>query len=217
MVKKFSLKLAISFWIVVTITYYFFYVAVDKWINNFCRNKYCLELLEYSDILSMYIAIIGLIFVVRGLDIWKEQLAYNEATNNLKELKKLYGLSERFQYYFHNITTLSSRYNSMIQADMEFNEKLIDLDIYNVLAQIEEPLKNSIKSPFKEELIEAYNLYSTFFYETLHDYNETDFENLSINESNLIVIGIYKKYRAKKHEASEKVKEIEKNLYQNCT
>ena len=53
--------------------YYSFMVAVLKgWMASWCQKIYCLDLLSFGEYLSISIAIIGLVFVIKSLEVDQE-------------------------------------------------------------------------------------------------------------------------------------------------
>ena len=75
--------------------YYFFMVAILKgMMNDFCQKKYCFDLLDLSDYLSISLALVGLVFVVKSLDSWKEQDKFFNARNLCNKLTSLKDLCD---------------------------------------------------------------------------------------------------------------------------
>jgi len=87
-VKKDIYK-ALGWTVVLTMSYYFTYAFVELKISDWCKNNICFEFPPYADILSIWVAIIGLYFVVTSLDAWKHQDQYQTAKANIKLLHKL--------------------------------------------------------------------------------------------------------------------------------
>jgi hypothetical protein len=60
----------------VTLIYYLTYVSVDKLFSKWCKTNYCFEFPPYADTLAIYVAVVGLYFVVTSLNEWKTQEKY---------------------------------------------------------------------------------------------------------------------------------------------
>lgn len=73
-----------------TIAYYLTYAFVELNISNWCKKNVCFEFPPYADVLAIWVAIIGLYFVVKSLDDWKNQLKINNAIENYKTLYDVY-------------------------------------------------------------------------------------------------------------------------------
>lgn len=75
--------------------YYLLMVAILKgMMNDFCQRKYCFDLLDLSDYLSISMALVGLVFVVKSLDSWKEQDKFFNARNLCNKLTTLKDLCD---------------------------------------------------------------------------------------------------------------------------
>ena len=91
--KKILIGLVVM--ILLIFSYYLLMVAILKgMMNDFCQKKYCFDLLDLSNYLSISIALVGLVFVVKSLDSWKEQDKFFNARNLCNKLTTLKDLCD---------------------------------------------------------------------------------------------------------------------------
>ncbi|MEG6548155.1 hypothetical protein V6C59_20070 [Acinetobacter bereziniae] len=80
--------LSIGLVLPLTVIYYFAYVLTDKIFKDWCKANYCFEFPPYADVLAIYVAIVGLFFVVTSLNEWKVQEKYFKSRANLEILSE---------------------------------------------------------------------------------------------------------------------------------
>ncbi|WP_421833026.1 hypothetical protein ACOQNK_17735 [Acinetobacter baumannii] len=105
---KHKILLAIGLGAFSIFLYYFLFVAVEKNSISICANFYCLELIPIGDFIAIYIAIVGLFFVVSSLNDWKVQDKYNNAKIRVAELNEISILIDDFSFKicaFYNYKT----------------------------------------------------------------------------------------------------------------
>ena len=73
----------------VTLIYYLTYVSVDKLFSKWCKTNYCFEFPPYADTLAIYVAVVGLYFVVTSLNEWKTQEKYFKSRANFEILSEM--------------------------------------------------------------------------------------------------------------------------------
>lgn len=87
--RKLILQLLIILFLTI-VSYYFIYVLVTKGFTDaLCLNRYCLELLDFSDFFTIILSFAGLYFIVDSLDSWKDQEAYYNSRETLGELNEI--------------------------------------------------------------------------------------------------------------------------------
>lgn len=69
--------------------YYLTYVSVDKLFSKWCKTNYCFEFPPYADTLAIYVAVVGLYFVVTSLNEWKTQEKYFKSRANFEILSEM--------------------------------------------------------------------------------------------------------------------------------
>lgn len=87
---KRDISIVLSFTVILTIVYYFIYAFLALNMEEWCDRNICFEFPPYADVLAIWVAIIGLYFVVKSLDDWKNQLKINNAIENYKTLYDVY-------------------------------------------------------------------------------------------------------------------------------
>lgn len=91
--KKIVVAICLMFFLI--LVYYLLMVGISKgFMNDFCHERYCFDFLDLSDFLAISIALIGLVYVIRSLDSWKEQDKFFNARNLCNQLKSLKRLCE---------------------------------------------------------------------------------------------------------------------------
>lgn len=98
MTLKNKILCAIALGVISILLYYFLFVAVEKNSISICATFYCLELIPIGDFIAIYIAIIGLFFVVSSLNDWKIQDKYNNAKIRVAELNEISNLMRDFSF-----------------------------------------------------------------------------------------------------------------------
>lgn len=86
---KNKIYISVALVLPVTIVYYLTYVSVDKLFSKWCKTNYCFEFPAYADTLAIYVALVGLDFVVTSLNEWKTQEKYFKSRENLELLAEL--------------------------------------------------------------------------------------------------------------------------------
>lgn len=90
-----KIVIAIIVMIFLILGYYLLMVGISKGLmNDFCHERYCLDFLDLSDYLAISIASIGLVYVIRSLDSWKEQDKFFNARNLCNKLTSLKDLCD---------------------------------------------------------------------------------------------------------------------------
>ncbi|WMG20087.1 hypothetical protein [Acinetobacter johnsonii] len=87
---KRDIPIALGLTVILTIIYYFIYAFLALNMKEWCDKNICFEFPPYADVLAIWVAIIGLYFVVTSLDDWKNQLKINNAIENYKTLYDVY-------------------------------------------------------------------------------------------------------------------------------
>jgi len=132
-------------------------VAILKgMMNDFCQKKYCFDLLDLSDYLSISIALVGLVFVVKSLDSWKEQDKFFNARNLCNKLTTLIGLCD-----IQLLILIDRKEREVSSLPLEEQKKALlhvffELQLFRLIEEIHKILKHS-NYFYKEDFHEIYS------------------------------------------------------------
>ena len=150
---------AILVMMILIIGYYLFMVGVWKgWMDSWCQKKYCLDLLSFDEYLSISIAIIGLVLVIKSLDGWKEQDKFLNARNICNQLINFQTLCE-----LDLLILIGQKQKEMdLLASLEEQKKFLqkaffELELFKVDRELGEKLEQS-NFLCKNELKDAYKI-----------------------------------------------------------
>ena len=92
--------------------YYLTFVSVDKLFSKWCKTNYCFEFPPYADTLAIYVAVVGLYFVVTSLNEWKTQEKYFKSRVNFEILSEMCAVLKNIDEDLLNLKmTDLSKYN----------------------------------------------------------------------------------------------------------
>lgn len=78
-----------------SLIYYLTYSYIELYSIKWCKTHICIELPSYEDILAIWVAIVGLYFVVTSLEEWKGQYKFERAQQTFKKVREVcYGLEK---------------------------------------------------------------------------------------------------------------------------
>ncbi len=106
----------------VTLIYYLTYVSVDKLFSKWCKTNYCFEFPPYTDTLAIYVAVVGLYFVVHSLDAWKHQDKYQTAKINLVKLHEISSILLTFKNKLSDFDKVYVKYYLNSTSDNEITQ-----------------------------------------------------------------------------------------------
>lgn len=138
--------------------YYLFTVGVSKgWMDSWCQKIYCLDLLSLGEYLSISIAIIGLVFVIKSLNSWKEQDKFLNARNICNQLINFQTLCEldlliligQKQKEMDLLASLEEQKKFLQKAFFELELLKIDRELGEKLEQSNFLYKNELKDAYK--------------------------------------------------------------------
>jgi hypothetical protein len=161
--------------------YYSFMVAVLKgWMASWCQKIYCLDFLSFGEYLSISIAIIGLVFVIKSLDGWKEQDKFLNARNICNQLINFQTLCE-----LDLLILIGQKQNEMdLLASLEEQKKLLqkaffELELFKIDRELGEKLEQS-NFLCKNELKDAYKILNKCLHKMYSDIEnqENNFKNI---------------------------------------
>ena len=182
----------------VTLIYYLTYVSVDKLFSKWCKTNYCFEFPPYADTLAIYVAIVGLYFVVHSLDAWKHQDQYQTAKQNIK---RLHEIADELKNYNVKLSNLNERYIMLDYTSSTREFKNTDLYLKYKDWIEKNGIKNIISDADHKITQQEVNLYQEDFNKLIkicHDYIH-DIDQKIMNKDRKIVEDYSKK--------EEKVKE----------
>lgn len=113
---------SIGLTVFLTIAYYYVYSFVDLYMSKLCKKYVCFEFPPYADVLAIWVAIIGLYFVVTSLDDWKNQDKYQTAKKNIE---LLHTLSQKLELYNSEISNLENRIDDL-RVYFKMHEKSVE-------------------------------------------------------------------------------------------
>lgn len=145
-----------------TIAYYYFYSFVDLYLSKLCDKYVCFKFLTYSELLAIWVALIGLSFVVSSLDDWKNQYKFEKATKTIAELNNTIYLLNFLESRINDMIIKSKRDNfiGLSSIESDFKEQVSKEDIYSRLSHLEEIInyeKNNLHQKKFEDLFIKFN------------------------------------------------------------
>ncbi|WP_336755179.1 hypothetical protein [Acinetobacter sp. USHLN143] len=145
-----------------TIAYYYFYSFVDLYLSKLCDKYVCFKFLTYSELLAIWVALIGLSFVVSSLDDWKNQYKFEKATKTIAELNNIIYLLNFLESRINDMIIKSKRDNfiGLSSIESDFKEQVSKEDIYSRLSHLEEIInyeKNNLHQKKFEDLFIKFN------------------------------------------------------------
>lgn len=112
----------------VTLIYYLTYVSVDKLFSKWCKTNYCFEFPPYADTLAIYVAIVGLYFVVHSLDAWKHQDQYQISKQNIK---LLHTVSEKLISFSVKISNVRDFNKEVLFLNTQRNKEIMKTQLFS--------------------------------------------------------------------------------------
>lgn len=94
---------SIGLTVFIIIAYYYIYSFVELASNNLCKKYICFEFPSLAEVLAIYVAIIGLYFVVTSLDAWKKQHKFN---NTIEAMKDINIFKKDLIHYIKNLNSI---------------------------------------------------------------------------------------------------------------
>jgi len=145
-----------------TIAYYYFYSFVDLYLSKLCDKYVCFKFLTYSELLAIWVALIGLSFVISSLDDWKNQYKFEKATKTIAELNNIIYLLNFLESRINDMIIKSKRDNfiGLSSIESDFKEQVSKEDIYSRLSHLEEIInyeKNNLHQKKFEDLFIKFN------------------------------------------------------------
>ncbi|MFP0549373.1 hypothetical protein ACLDXX_12595 [Acinetobacter baumannii] len=189
---------SIGLTVFLTIAYYYTYSFVDLYVSKLCDKHVCFEFPPYADFLAIWVAIIGLYFVVTSLDAWKHQDQYQTAKQNIK---RLHEIADELKNYNVKLSNLNERYIMLDYTSSTREFKNTDLYLKYKDWIEKNGIKNIISDADHKITQQEVNLYQEDFNKLIkicHDYIH-DIDQKIMNKDRKIVEDYSKK--------EEKVKE----------
>ena len=113
-----KVKIAVGLTLLVPVVYYFIYAFVDLYLSQLCKTYICFEFPPFADVLAIWVALIGLYFVVTSLEAWKNQDKYQTAKNNIRKIHDILDMIKIFNQEMKNL-------NGMIKKDCSIGSKFV--------------------------------------------------------------------------------------------
>lgn len=153
---------SIGLTVFLTIAYYYAYSFVELYISKLCDKYVCFEFPPYADFFAIWVAIVGLYFVVTSLDAWKNQYKFEEAVQTIKLFNKQLPIMQLVISHVHKLTNNSKKHNyaDMFGAEQDFEDMFKIQDIYNRLDELGDSIRNN-KNNLHQEQFES--LYAEFY------------------------------------------------------
>lgn len=173
---KNKIYISIALLLPMTIVYYLTYVSVHKLFSKWCKTNYCFEFPPYADTLAIYVALVGLYFVVNSLNEWKDQEKYFKSRTNLTLLSEICAvlksidedlldlkMTDLSKYGSNDLLTMvpSSKggLNKYLNDQLEFTHGKVERKI-RTLKQEKEIIVNKSNGLFQEDINCIFNKYS---------------------------------------------------------
>lgn len=148
--------------------YYFIYVLLQKInIDEICKNEiYCIKL-EFADYLAILVAIIGLIYVIKSIDSWKNEYKFQTAILTMKSFDEIIYLTDFLTLRVHKLINdaKASDFYNLDQFESEFFEKIEHQEFQEKILKLKEKIfneKNNLHQEDFEKLIEDLDGFYSF-------------------------------------------------------
>lgn len=211
-----------------TIAYYYFYSFVDLYLSRLCDKYVCFKFLTYSELLAIWVALIGLYFVVSSLDEWKNQYKFEKATKTIAEFNNIIYILNFLESGINNIIIRSKRDNyiglSFIESD--FEEQISKENIYLKLSNLEEIINYEKNNLHQEKFENLFFKFSNLVSNTLSNvaesylsesaYGNDYFADHNVNRRKQAVEkieNILKKFRVESKEIQKEYRDLKELLH----
>lgn len=211
-----------------TIAYYYFYSFVDLYLSRLCDKYVCFKFLTYSELLAIWVALIGLYFVVSSLDEWKNQYKFEKATKTIAEFNNIIYILNFLESRINNIIIRSKRDNyiglSFIESD--FEEQISKENIYLKLSNLEEIINYEKNNLHQEKFENLFFKFSNLVSNTLSNvaesylsesaYGNDYFADHNVNRRKQAVEkieNILKKFRVESKEIQKEYRDLKELLH----
>lgn len=161
-VKK-GIYTALLLTVFLTIAYYFMYAFLELNMKEWCEKYICFEFPSYADVLAIWVAIIGLYFVITSIDAWKNQYKFQEAIKTCKEFDKAPLILEQLLGEFYQLINDCKKYNygdmygAISDFDQMYESKNLSMRIFNINELINHNKNNLYQDDF-ENLLNDFNI-----------------------------------------------------------
>lgn len=195
-------KIYLSFVLVipVTIVYYLVYVLVDKLFNQWCKTNYCFEFPPYADILAIYVAVIGLYFVVASLDAWKSQDKYQIGKKNIDKLHDLLNQIKQFNVQLSNLDKwkknvffIFDKKDFVTPFYNRYEDFILSIAIFDLANSIDHDINYRNSSLFQEDFSHVINLMHNYLIKIDQDIKQKNKKLIDTYHTDLVNFEILKK------------------------
>lgn len=118
--EKFYMSICVT--MIITFLYYLTFSFAELHMQKFCKSHVCFDFMPYADFIAIWVAIIGLYFVVTSLDDWKHQDKFQTAKINLIKLHEIDSIILKFKNNLSNFDECYVKYNTNSLSDNEISE-----------------------------------------------------------------------------------------------
>lgn len=134
---------AIGLTVFLTIAYYYVYSFVELHMSKLCDKYVCFEFPPYADFLAIWVAIIGLYFIVTSLDDWKKQYKFN---NTIEAIKDINIFKKNLVHYIKNLNSIldikedQSSKSTLESIKKKYNKLSIEARIIDSFNELEKSI-----------------------------------------------------------------------------
>lgn len=136
-----------------TVLYYLIFVLVDKLFSKWCKTHYCFEFPPYADSLAIYVAVVGLYFVITSLNEWKTQEKYFKSRANFEILSEMCAVLKNIDKDLLNLkmTDLSKHNKNDLLSFMSFTQGNLNNYLNEHLIFMHDKVKRKISTLEQEK------------------------------------------------------------------
>ena len=189
---------SIGLTVFIIIAYYYLYSFVELASNNLCQKYICFEFPSLAEVLAIYVAIIGLYFVVTSLDAWKQQDKYYNTKKSMEYITQINRgifLISRKLNDFYPIETAVLSHEELNFIKSEFKTIFKDTGIFEHYNNLDRH-NYSNNLLFETEVLSISNKLSKIIFKLNQDINELkEIENLTPNRFKGELFQIYNRQR----------------------
>lgn len=217
--------MSITITVILFFLYYLSYSAAELYLGKFCKKYVCFEFLSFGEFIAIWVAIIGLYFVVTSLDGWKNQYRFEEAVKAFKQLEKEIPLLNHMGDLLSDVVYQAKAHEKygLDLVDKDFEECVKNAKFYQRIHNLRILInsnKNKQHQDMFEKIIEDFSIAingaigcMTDTYLSEPNYSENREYNLKVKDDKINkIIQMEKTLKKRNEKIQQMLKELKTNL-----
>lgn len=205
---------SIGLTVFLTIAYYYAYSFVELYVSKLCDKYVCFEFPPYADLLAIWVAIIGLYFVVTSLDAWKNQYKFEEAVQTIKLFDKQLPIMQLVIGHVYKLINDSKKndYRDMFGAEQDFEDMLKMQNVHNRLYELGDSIINNKNNLHQDQFESLYTEFDRAIHEILQTINDAGLSEANYTDDQQYNINVKKKKLEKVEEGLKILRKRNENF-----